>query len=128
MWKDSCRLLVVSGLLGLLMGDPARAVKPKEPGDYLNQKEFFKPELYISSSHEPLAEVLGSLPNRQAWEGFLEAEELNGGAPVQAFVNPRSGAATNLVGAFPLIPGRGAGNRVTLEDLAARIGRPVQTV
>jgi hypothetical protein len=128
MWKDCRRLLVVSGLLGLLAGDPAGAVKPKEPGDYLNQKEFFKPELYISSSHERLEEVLGSLPNRQAWESFLESVELKGDAPVQAFVNPRSGAATNLVGAFPLIPGRGVGNQLTLEELGARLGRPVSTV
>ncbi|HEX6863536.1 MAG TPA: endopeptidase, partial [Thermoanaerobaculia bacterium] len=128
MWKDSRRLLVVSGLLGLLVGDPARAVKPKEPGDYLNQKEFFKPELYISSSHEGLAEVVGSLPNRQAWESFLEAHELKGGGPVQAYIDPRSGAATNLIGAFPLIPGRGVGNQVTLEELGARLGRPVETV
>ncbi|MGH9360742.1 MAG: endopeptidase, partial [Thermoanaerobaculia bacterium] len=39
-----------------------------------------------------------------------------------------SGAATNLIGAFPLIPGRGVENRVTLADLGTRLGRPVTAV
>jgi hypothetical protein len=96
------------------------------PGDPLKQKEFFKPELYISSSNEALEEVLPFLPNRRAWDGFLGSLEAEG--PVHAFIDPRSGTATSLVGAFPLIPGRGVGNTVRLEDLAARIGRPVRTL
>jgi trimeric autotransporter adhesin len=98
------------------------------PGDPLKQKEFFKPELSISSTNELLEEVLPSLPNRQAWESFLASLEAGDRAPVHAFIDPRSGAATNLAGAFPLIPGRGVGNQVRLEDLAARIGRPVRTL
>ncbi len=128
MWKGRQKLFLISGFLGFLMGDPTRALEPKGPGESLSQKEFFKPELYISSSNERLEEVLGSLPNRQVWEGFLASFELEGNGPVYAFIDPRSGAATNLVGAFPLIPGPGMGNQVTLEDLAARIGTPVQTV
>jgi hypothetical protein len=106
---------------------PIRAVKPREPGD-LSQREFSKPELYLSNANQPLEEVLEELPNRPAWEDFLADRELQGEAPVRAFIDPRSGAATNLVGAFPLIPGRGAGNRVKLQDLAYHIGRPVREV
>ncbi len=124
MRENSRKLLVIFGLLWFLTSDPTSAFEPKGLGDDLSRKEFFKPELYISSSHEPLAEILGSLPNRQAWEGFLAARE----PEVGAFIDPRSGAATNLVGAFPLTPGSGVGNRVTLDELAARIGRPVQAV
>lgn len=128
MWKSRRKLLLVSCFLGLLMGNPIRALEPKGSDDSLSQKEFFKPELYISSSNERLEEALGSLPNHQAWESFQAAREVEGNAPVQVFIDPRSGAATNLVGVSPLIPGSGVGNQVMLEDLAARIGRPVRTV
>src|SRR5689334_21989161 len=51
-----------------------------------------------------------------------------GQSPVKAFIDPRSGAATNLIGAFPLIPGVGVGNAVGLGELSAQVGRPVQAV
>jgi hypothetical protein len=114
----------IAGLLILTSG-LAWAVEPKGPGSYLGQKEFFKPELSISSSHERVEEVLQDLPNRAAWENFQAARERAGQPPVQGFVDPRSGAATNLLGPFPLVPGRGAENRVSFEELSARIGRPV---
>jgi trimeric autotransporter adhesin len=119
---------VVACCAGLLAGDTARAIEPKEPGGGLEQKEFFLPELAISSSHARVEEVLAQLPNRAAWEAFQAARQQAGGAPVEGFVDPRSGAATNLVGAFPLIPGRGAGNAVGLADLEARLGRAVEAV
>jgi trimeric autotransporter adhesin len=128
MWKDRRNLALLAGLLGLLMSDPIRSLEPKAPDDGLSRKEFFAPELYISSSNEPLEGVLGSLPNRHAWESFLAVHGQGENAPVHAFIDPRSGAATNLVGAFPLIPGPGIGNRVTRDELAARLGRPVETV
>jgi hypothetical protein len=117
----------IVGLLILTSG-LAWAVEPKGPGSYLGQKEFFKPELYISSSHERVEEVLQNLPNRAAWESFQAARERAGQPPVRAFVDPRSGAATNVMGPFPLVPGRGVGNRVSFEELSARIGRPVGRV
>jgi hypothetical protein len=112
----------------LFLGASLQALEPKQPGEYLEQKEFFLPELSISTSHEPLAEVLPALPNRAAWENFLQAREQAGEGALHAFVDPRSGAATNIVGAFPLIPGRGVGNAVSLEELADRIGRPLGAV
>ncbi|RPH56457.1 endopeptidase, partial [bacterium] len=121
-------VLLLASFLWVLAGAAGWAVEPREGGSYLDQKEFFKPELYISSSHAPLDEVLPELPNRAAWNAFLAERQSVGEPPVRAFVDPRSGAATSLVGAFPLIPGRGAGNRMTLADVASRLGRPVQAV
>ena len=46
----------------------------------------------------------------------------------RAFIDPRSGAATSLIGSFPLIPGRGIGNNVRLTTLSVRLGREVQRV
>ena len=53
--------------------------------------------------------MLAGLPNRGAWESFLQAREQAGEGAVHAFVDPRSGAATNLVGAFPLLPAPAGG-------------------
>jgi len=99
----------------------AEAAKPKEPGTDLDRKAFFKPELSISTSHAPLGGMLPRLPNRAAWESLLAGRgDDPRRPPLKAWLDPRSGAATNLMGAFPLLPGRGVDNRVTLRDLAGK--------
>src|SRR5438093_1399666 len=105
------------------------AAQPKEPGTDLDRKTFFKPELSISTSHAPLGGVLPRLPNRAAWESLLAARGDDPHRPqLKAWLDPRSGAATNVMGPFPLIPGRGVGNRITLRDLAGTLGRPASDV
>lgn len=106
---------------------PAGAVEPSELASPLARRSFFASELSISTSHAPLDEVRLRLPNRRAWEDFQAARRA-GESPVRAFVDPRSGAATNVLGPFPLLPGRGAGNRMGLAELSARLGRPVDWV
>jgi hypothetical protein len=114
-------------LLGILvLASGAWALEPKEDsGSYLDQKAFFKPELYISSSQQALEDVQSALPNHAAWENFQAALAIGGEAPVKVFIDSRSGAATNLIGSFPLIPGNGTGNRIGLSSLSARLGRAV---
>jgi hypothetical protein len=124
---------VLAVLLGIALGGAAWALDPKDGGSYLDQKAFFKPELYISSSQYPIEQVLAALPNRAAWEAYLAAEEraaagAQGRSVPLAFIDPRSGAATNLIGAFPLIPGRGVGNELQLADLSVRLGREVKAL
>jgi trimeric autotransporter adhesin len=101
---------------------PAWAVEPKETKTLLDQKAFFKPELYLSSSHVAAESALAELPNRAAWEAFL-GNQISAG--VRGFVDPRSGTATNIIGAFPLIPGSGAGNRLTTAEVSRRLRRRV---
>jgi hypothetical protein len=115
--------------LSLSLGTaPAHAfTTPKESSSLLEQKAFFRPELYISSSQAPLADILDRLPNRAALEAFA-ARPAADGSPMHVFIDPRSGAAVNLMGAVPLIPGRGVGNRVTLASLGAALGRNVEAV
>lgn len=104
---------LVACLTGLLGTDAARAIQPKKPQSDLDKKEFFLPELVISSSNVRVEQVLSQLPNRAAWQKFQATDRSRTGKEaVQGFVDPRSGVATNLMGAFPLIPGRGVGNRV----------------
>ena len=121
--------LASAGLLcTLALAGAAVAVVPKEEGGGLAALEFFLPELQISSSNVPLEDALPELPNRGAWEDLLAAQEAAPGGPLHAFIDPRSGTATNLLGAFPLIPGKGVGNRLTLGDLASRLGYEVREV
>ncbi len=119
---------VCAALLGLVAAAGLQALEPKREGAPLAAFEFFLPELYISSSQVPVDEVLAELPNRAAWEGLRASAETAASGPVQGFIDPRSGAATNVLGAFPLIPGDGVGNRLTLEDLSASLGAEVRKV
>ena len=115
------RLGCLAGMIGMLSMGTSWAAVPKEPAHSLDQKAFFRPELYISSTQRRAAEdALDQLPNRAAWEAFLPRRAGRRVARVSAFIDPRSGAATNLMGAFPLIPGDGVGNHVTLDDALAR--------
>ena len=134
MRMESCRALkavragALAALLALTSGGMVAAFDPPENGSPLDQKQFFKPELYISSSNAPLDAVVGSLPNKAAWNAYLSDKAKAGDALPRVFIDPRSGTATNFMGAFPLIPGDGVGNQVTLADLRTQLGRAVPTV
>jgi hypothetical protein len=102
------------------------AAVPREPTVALDQKAFYQPELVISTSHVPLEAVLVQLRNRAAWETYLISRGEDPSRPLSpVFVDPRTGTVTNLLGAFPLIPGNGVGNHVTSAGLARTLGRPV---
>ncbi len=114
-------------VIAILSAATTWAVVPKEPAASLDQKEFFRPDLYLSNGVMPLQQALPQLANREAWNAFLQRSAA-GGPRVSAFIDPRSGAAANVIGAFPLLPGDGAGNAVTLADLSRDLGRPVTAV
>ncbi len=128
----ACARLALGTLLALGAG-AVGAVQPKggenqDAGLETSKVEFFLPELYISTSNAALEDVIGQLPNRAEWQRFSRQRRRAGLQPVKAFIDPRSGAATNIIGAFPLIPGRGVGNDLTLAKLSARLGRSVRAV
>jgi trimeric autotransporter adhesin len=102
---------------------------PKEPKTALDQKAFFRPDLYISSSQVLLKDTLADLPNRAAWERFLLARGESLADPsTPVHIDPRSGAVASIVAPFPLIPGDGTGNQITLEGLGARLGGAIARV
>src|SRR5262245_29637475 len=128
-FQRGIKVCLLAVLLGLAVCGLAAALEPKQPGgSYLDQKEFFKPELYISSSQVPIEEIAASLPNRAAWEQLMASRAKAGQTAPLGFIDPRSGAATNLLGAYPVIPGSGVGNRIKLADLSKTLGRPVTKV
>ena len=105
------------------------AAVPKAPGGGLEHKAFFRPELYISTAHARLQDVLAELPNQDAWRRFTvrDGEDLLAAQRLHAFIDPRSGAATSIIGSFPLIPGTGVGNALGASAVdAATVGRVVR--
>src|SRR4029079_6240366 len=98
-----------------LMTTAAWAARPKDPQTELDQKAFFRPELYISSKNVALQDALSELQNRSAWESYFAArgEDVAAGrTPV--YIDPRGGAVSNLISAVPMIPGNGVGNHITI--------------
>jgi hypothetical protein len=99
--------VVLSALLCVLTASLSVAAVPKEQKAPLDFKAFFRPDLYISSANERVDSLLPQLANRSSWESLLAKQ-----GDVQAFLDPRSGAVTNLLESVPLIPGDGYGNRL----------------
>ena len=119
---------IATALALLLPNAAAWAVQPKQAVNELDQKAFFKPELTISSTDVPLASIQSRLSNQAAWDAFFQARAEASADPVHVFIDPRSGAVTNIIGSFPLIPGSGVGNHVTLASLSAAAGAKVTAV
>jgi hypothetical protein len=118
---------VACAIVSAVPGANAGAAVAKKEATGLDRKQFAIEELSLSSPNVPLQDVIERLPNRVAWEG-AESRTLAGTTPPAVFVDVRSGAATNILDAVPLLPGDGAGNRITLAALAERLGRPVSSV
>jgi hypothetical protein len=126
----ACRALCGGVILVAATFGTARAAVQKQALTPLDHKAFFHPELSISTAHAPLSEVQAAMPNRQAWQAFLQLDGTDrlASGRVSVFVDPRSGAVSNLMGAFPLIPGRGAGNTLSLQSLGEQLAAPVPAV
>ncbi len=90
----------------------------------LSQLEFVHPQLIISTAAVRLDDVLGQLPNAVAWQDFKARHSQRAAVSI----DPRSGTPADIAASDPLIPGTGAGNRLTLIDLEAALGYPVSDV
>src|SRR6185295_15848213 len=122
------RLFPGVAAVALLTFTVPHALAVDAPKGSLRSREFAAADLAVSSSHVPLDDVLAELPNRAAWERF-RGERASGGAErVHVYIDPRSGAATDIIAPFPLLPGDGVGNHVALADLRTRLGREVESV
>jgi hypothetical protein len=125
------RRVVRSGLiLALTLGATglAWAQVPRENNTSLDQKEFFRPELRITTTQVPVDEVLSQLPNRSTWQGLMQRLPVGpaGRGGVAAYIDPRSGVAVNILSAVPLLPGNGVGNTVTLAGIGRSLGSPMK--
>jgi hypothetical protein len=117
----------LTGCLALLVSAVSWAIVPPESGQStLSSRAFFKPELYLPISNEPLdqARLQMSSAGVSAWDDFFDRN----GKDFNVYVDPRTGAATSIQGVIPLIPGTGVGNTVTLDSLGQQLMRSVSQV
>ncbi|MBP7148773.1 MAG: proprotein convertase P-domain-containing protein [Acidobacteria bacterium] len=122
--SGSVRFSLLSVFVALAATLSALAFVPKKPATSLDERQFRKPDLHISTSNVPLEELRAGLGNAPAWNRFLQEY----GDDFHAWIDPRSGAATNIQGHVPLIPGRGVGNKLSLDDVSRALGRNVSRV
>ena len=64
------------------------------------------------------------LANGSAWNRFFATY----GHDVEVYLDPRSGTPSSILAHIPLIPGNGAGNRLTLADMSQTFERNVIVV
>jgi trimeric autotransporter adhesin len=102
----------------LLVVTPGWTLTPKETPVLLDNKEFFKPELSISTSSVPLDDLRGQLTNQKQWDTFLAKY----GPDFHVFLDPRSGAAVNILGPIPFIPGSGVSNSLQKSGCQQHVG------
>jgi hypothetical protein len=116
----------LTACLALLLSVASWAIVPPESPSTLASKAFFKPELYIPITNEPLQALQPqlSLQSASAWDDFFKRN----GKDFNVYLDPRTGAATSIQGAIPMIPGTGVGNNVTLSSLRLQLGRTVSVV
>src|SRR5262245_34154850 len=121
MTRNSSRRLFAALAACLAVQGHVAALEPRKqelvplgPGEPLAARAFYRPELSVSLGHEahPVSEALAAVVGPNA----------------RLFVDPRSGAPTNVVAAVPMIPGSGTGNGLTLESVGTVLGRPVTAV
>src|SRR5437773_700088 len=104
---------------------PALAFAPRETqANQLAGKEFFQPELHLSSSNLGLQEALTRVANGGVWSRFLNDQ----GGDVQVYLDPRSGTPSSIVLHSPIIPGTGAGNRLTMADVDESLGQSLRSI
>lgn len=111
------RIRILSALI--LFALPCFAFQPADPARDLAQKVFSLPELYISNAALTVKPDT-ALPNRAAFDRFARRY----GMPV-VYLDPRSGAAMNVVTSIPMIPGSGKANRLALADVSRSLGRRI---
>jgi len=117
----------LTACLAVLLSVASWAFVPPQSGpSSLASKAFFKPELTIPITNMPLQEAQAQLSaqSTSAWNDFFARNGKN----FNVYLDPRTGSATAIQGAIPMIPGTGVGNNVTISTVRQQLGRMVNTV
>lgn len=83
-----------------------------------------RPELSPSPRNMPFRVVHDRLDNHSAWDAFFA----NQTTAVAVYIDPRSGAPSNIISSVPLIPGTGRNNTILTTDVEERLGVSVELV
>ncbi len=99
----------------ILIALPAWSQRAKDPKDALDALVFRKPETWLTSHGQPLAQVRTLAPSVMAGD-FDRFNAASGGNWSMTY-DPITGKAQTLEGGTPWIPGTGMGNTLTAADL-----------
>ena len=102
----------------------APAFQPKKEQANLSSREFFLPELYLSSAQISYQDISSQLPNTAAWNQFYARN----GSDFHIYFDPRSGVPVSVIGHIPMIPGGGADNAITMDDMRGQFAKAVTRV
>ena len=97
--------------------------KVREELNGIEAKEFSIDEVYISQTQVPLSEIINQLLNKDEWSSFISQHQ-----DAIVYFDPRSARPVMFLYPYPIIPGMGEGNHVTLESLSTQLGYPVNEV
>ena len=124
------RVLGATALATVLCSSASWAVVHPENGSRseVARNAFVKSELSINSQNLTLGEARAMAKLNPARERALSGFFQKYGKDFDVFFEPRSGAATNIQGHIPMIPGNGMDNRVSLSSLGQNLGRSVSAV
>ncbi len=101
----------------------ANAFKARGISNELEAKEYIAKKLYISGVQVELSEIVDSLIDGESWNRFKIEHP---GAII--YFDVRSGRPVSILYPFPIIPGSGDGNKVTLDELSNKLGRKVERI
>jgi hypothetical protein len=99
------------------------AFQPANDKSDLRQKEFFLPELTIGNKAVSFSDPGTSLTNKGSIDAFVA--QYGSGA---IHIDPRSGTIMSMTVAIPLIPGKGVGNNLTIQNISNQLGRSIDSV
>lgn len=101
-------------LLSLAVALPATALEPPNDAPEVRAKEMRHAALYIGNRYVTPSQLTDSA----TWIADLDRL---GVSPQAAYLDVRSGRWGSLMPKVPLLPGRGVGNELTWQDLAATV-------
>ena len=102
----------------------ALAIRPVSGPAEFNWSMVRDHGVHVSSINVPYVKIATQMPNADQWQSFFTQFS----APRFVFIDPRSGAPTNILLSYPIIPGTGKGNRLTLAALQRGLGENIKEI
>ena len=102
---------------------PANAVVEKTQKNILETRAFRADAMNISQTNVALDEIMYRLATAKEWRSFFE-QHTDG----YVYIDPRSGRPSSVTTTIPIVPGTGAYNNLTIQDISRNLGYQVKVI
>ncbi len=116
-------ITVLSIFLLIFAFNLVEAKRVRTEKNEIELKEFNIEEMYISQNNVQLEQLMDKIINKEQWQEFIKV-----GKGRYVYIDPRSGRPTSVITVIPLIPGKGDGNGLTLDDVSKYLGYRVEVI